>query len=358
MNSIVSRLKSYFGSFIQDNFVVPPKMSSSEKPRIEFIDLAKGICILLVVAMHSGYTQESPALKAMRMPLYFILSGLFFKDYGGIVPFLHKKVNKLFVPFCSFAMMGLMLAFIGARDFCYLIELMKIPLHRHFMVNYPIWFLLCLLYVNIMFYVINRYITNKYLRLGVIIVIWSIGYLLYMEDVFVPFFFASAFSALPFFYIGYLLKSTPLLYVSKNDRAFLGIGLMCIILAVTYCCLVENPSIDFMHNEYSGNVVEIYLVSIAMVVGILLICKSVMWLPVVSYIGQFSIIVLGLHALVMEYSKLLIFHLTGHELIKLEKLALALFICWICIPLFRAIFPSFTAQSDLFHLPERFKRAR
>lgn len=136
MNNVKSRLKSYFGSFLSDNFVAPRRISSSDKQRIEFIDLAKGVCILLVVLLHCSYTKEVPALKAMRMPLYFILSGLFFKDYGGIVPFLHKKVNKLFVPFCFFAILGLLLVLISSRKFSFLIEVMKYPLHRNFIVNF------------------------------------------------------------------------------------------------------------------------------------------------------------------------------------------------------------------------------
>ena len=48
------------------------------KKRIEFIDLAKGVCILLVIMMHTDVNVDFPGLRGMRMPLYFILSGLFF----------------------------------------------------------------------------------------------------------------------------------------------------------------------------------------------------------------------------------------------------------------------------------------
>ena len=54
-----------------------------EKKRIEFIDLAKGVCILMVVMGHCGFPIDIPGWEIVRMPLYFILSGLFFKDYGG-----------------------------------------------------------------------------------------------------------------------------------------------------------------------------------------------------------------------------------------------------------------------------------
>lgn len=54
------------------------------KGRIEFIDFAKGICILLVVMIHVGVPEYIPGLYAAKVPIFFLLSGLFFL----------KKVNR------------------------------------------------------------------------------------------------------------------------------------------------------------------------------------------------------------------------------------------------------------------------
>ena len=59
--------------------------SSASKPRVEWIDLAKGVCIVLVVITHvflvSGVSfWLDSKMTSIRMPLYFILSGLFFKS--------------------------------------------------------------------------------------------------------------------------------------------------------------------------------------------------------------------------------------------------------------------------------------
>ena len=76
--------------------------NQSIKPRIEWIDTAKGICILLVVYSHV-YMGDHPALlhfqDYFRMPLYFLLSGLFFKTYNNFHNFFIKKTNKLLIPF-------------------------------------------------------------------------------------------------------------------------------------------------------------------------------------------------------------------------------------------------------------------
>ena len=55
----------------------------SRGQRIIFIDLAKGICITLVVLYHVFGDLSGDVINMMtlfRMPLYFVLSGLFFKS--------------------------------------------------------------------------------------------------------------------------------------------------------------------------------------------------------------------------------------------------------------------------------------
>lgn len=57
------------------------------KNRIEFVDLAKGISILLVVMNHIGVPEYIPGLYAAKVPIFFVLSGLFFLkqvNRGGI----------------------------------------------------------------------------------------------------------------------------------------------------------------------------------------------------------------------------------------------------------------------------------
>ena len=78
--------------------------TNTKSPRIEFLDLAKGLCIVLVVVYHINryYQLDMPAanfFKAFRLPLYFFLSGVFFKSYEGFGGFLRRKTNKLLIPF-------------------------------------------------------------------------------------------------------------------------------------------------------------------------------------------------------------------------------------------------------------------
>lgn len=76
--------------------------------RIEWVDIAKGIGMLLVVWAHIHDTGDlCTVIYSFHMPLFFVLSGYLFKTdkYNGIWEFLMKKKKSLIMPY-------LMLSFI------------------------------------------------------------------------------------------------------------------------------------------------------------------------------------------------------------------------------------------------------
>ena len=77
--------------------------TKTTKKRIEYIDLMKGLCILTVVALHFKLFPEKSSLNYMRgaisIPLYFFLSGIFYKTYKGFIDLCIRKINKLIIPF-------------------------------------------------------------------------------------------------------------------------------------------------------------------------------------------------------------------------------------------------------------------
>ena len=59
--------------------------------RIDFIDLAKGICMIALVLGHCGISIAGNA----TIPLYLIISGMFFKERENPRTFITKKTNKI-----------------------------------------------------------------------------------------------------------------------------------------------------------------------------------------------------------------------------------------------------------------------
>ena len=130
--------------------------------RIKFVDLAKGICIMLVVLLHVFGDMSGVIIKIMnlfRMPLYFVLSGLFFKTYDGLIPFFKKKTNKLLIPFFFvffFVVVPttILLHVKTGTDITWRIVFLDDNGKLNLGIDGTMWFLLCLFFVNIFFYII------------------------------------------------------------------------------------------------------------------------------------------------------------------------------------------------------------
>ena len=77
--------------------------------RQQWVDTAKGVCILLVILYHiiehfkpnTQLTQFDSFLYSIRMPLYYTIAGLFVVVHN-IKGFLQKKLNRLIIPYIFF----------------------------------------------------------------------------------------------------------------------------------------------------------------------------------------------------------------------------------------------------------------
>ncbi len=71
--------------------------------RIEYIDIARGIGILLVVMGHNDFGYISPlgykVIYSFHMPLFFFLSGYFLSTTLGFWSFLKKRFNSIMKPY-------------------------------------------------------------------------------------------------------------------------------------------------------------------------------------------------------------------------------------------------------------------
>lgn len=321
--------------------------------RIEFIDLAKGICILLVVVGHVGVNIAIPGLESVRMPLYFILSGLFFKSYGGVKNFLIKKINKILIPFLFFYLLGYSVFYVvnwikpslivGAAS-----SIFDMFTQRQYF-NGPIWFLLALFWTNIMFCVIYECLSKEWLRAIAVLLIGVVGMFLGRNDIYLPCVVDSAMTALPFFYFGYWLKQSDLLSANRYDRYNWLWVLLLYGASVGLSRWSGCAHIGFHYNNVVGNVFVIYLLAVCSVMAVLLFCKIVKYLPFVSYCGRYSIILLCTHHLFYRPIKLVLMKLwfVPTEHVVWITAILTLLCCYISIPLCVKYIPCFTAQKDL-----------
>lgn len=339
-------------SFLIENFTRKTKHTGNTK-RIEFIDLAKGVCVLLVVLGHmpNQRTMEIPGRAALTIPFYFFLSGIFFKDYGGFGCFLEKKINKLLIPYVFFLILTIIVNSIVFNVPPFPADFIS-PIFSNKQINGPLWFLCSLFIVNVLFCIIQLGIKNKYLIAICVVICGGIGHFLSMHNIYLPYYGAQALNGLPLFYIGYIIRKTPLLYKNKYDYLCLPLAVVLLGFAMFYSFLLgETPNIGFYSNKISGNIISIYTVTLGMVLGVLFLCKYIQWLPIVSYIGKYSIIILGMHMIYCPYLNVILTRYGYPELTGLPCFIYSVFMCWISIPFLIKYVPWFTAQKDLIRLP-------
>ena len=338
--------------------------------RVGYVDLAKGICITLVAAVHvlDFFGLEFPmsaAFSAFRMPLYFFLSGLFFKRYESLAGFARRKVNKLLVPFAFFYLTTSVLlsnllhalgydvrnvGVLGWPSLWAFVTLEQYP-------NGPTWFLLCLFWVNIVFYCVvlaSERLCGSGLGRG----LWTLalsalcgasGYALWAFGVNLPAFFDSALTATPFFCCGYFVRGhTPILRPNKWDR-FLPLFLVA-LCAGTW---LFRGGMTFGANDFSGrNPLVVYAGGLCGTLAVMSLSKMLSWLPFLSHWGRYSIIILCTH--IMEVQLLYrLFGVVGVAGVigdwgcAVLILACVMFSYQLIIPLCVKLIPWFTAQRDL-----------
>ncbi|MCQ2376222.1 MAG: acyltransferase family protein [Salinivirgaceae bacterium] len=321
----------------------------TDKKRIEFIDLAKGVCIILVVLLHMGLPidEHVPLLQNLRMPLYFILSGLFFKTYGGFAQLCKKKINKILIPFvffyvASYGIFYMLITFAPSLSNSEATGILDIFTQRTTF-NNPIWFLLCLFWCNLLFCAISVTTKEEWQRTIAVITIGASGYLLNRCNVQIYGCIDCAFSSLPMFYVGYMLNKTKLLYSNKFDKytPLFAAAILCLALLLVN---IWPSRINYQTNEYFGNIIIAYSTSILVVLSTLLICKIIKHLPIISYFGRYSIIVLCTHEMIRKFVKPVLGILTDNVYVLA---VVVLTICLAIIPLCIRFLPHVTAQKDV-----------
>ena len=146
-----------------------------ENKRIQYLDLAKGLCIILVVLYHIFiHLHERPqairTLPVFMMPLFFFLSGLFFKEYESFWGFFLRKVNKILIPFAffylftSFALPNILhlCGYTVSNTQSLGISGLWAFITEEQFSNNPIWFLWALFLMNIYFYAILTFKTPNF----------------------------------------------------------------------------------------------------------------------------------------------------------------------------------------------------
>lgn len=287
------------------------------KQRIDYIDVAKGLCMVLVVWQHTHtyYLDLQTGefwMEAFRMPLFFLISGMFFKMYSCWNEFIRRKFNTLIFPFLFYylllsvlvpnllALMG----YEGLRQESKLgwASLFNCIFEKSYS-NNPIWFLIALIWMNLLFYSfhkLSKRICEKH-STALIVAFTAIcglcGFGLGVNRIFVWANIGNALTCLPFYAVGYYLKNlTP--FVNTPPNLFV---LIIIFLVGGLSVFFFSHGLSFKQNQWEvDNLLQIYGCGILGSMAMLSLSKCIERSKVLKYYGENTLTILCLQMPVIQ----------------------------------------------------------
>lgn len=311
-------------SFLNSGDKMENTLETANAPkRVEWVDIAKGIGMILVIIGHLSVPYTDLWIYTFHMPLFFFLSGAVFSGakYRFSV-FLKKKVKSLVIPYFALGF-GIFLFF--SALYLYYDNTGNIPpdfvknaldtpsnMFFDFLIQkgyWTVWFLACLFVAEIMFYFIIKLSRNTLWITVTVSSVICLGGLIYYRcgGVALPWNIDIALTAQFFICIGYAFSNSRILgkfasYITKDStypKRFLTAALFLAINAVTGFASfkLSGSSVNMSVGTYGIEVLTIIsaLSGILFVVSVSSMIKS----RFLSYLGRNTMLVFAWHSRIM-----------------------------------------------------------
>lgn len=280
--------------------------------RKEYIDVARGIAIILMVLGHLGLKNPlTQIIYSFHMPLFFVIAGMTISIDQKLPVYINKRIIRIIVPYLLFAFI------FSIPDFEAWVNVLYGSRNTISLAgsSTPLWFLPCLFCADIIFQLVLRLHkngrgTSKYILIvGNNIILAIVGALLQKLDftkvLGMPFSLDIALLALPFICFGWLIKEMATIE-SKSRACLISIGLVAALLVVVLYQfnLPESLTQGFNHIELSigsiGNVPIFYLCAFAGSIAVITISCSINKCYILSQMGKSTLTCLGIHGVVIR----------------------------------------------------------
>lgn len=301
---------------------------------IEWIDIAKGIGIILVIAGHTFSMDIIYPVYAFHLPLFFLLSGLVNHEskISSDSSFLLKKVRTIIKPWAVIWCISLFVCLIVPQWRCNLS--IKTMLYEFYTTNTnnvqnsSIWFLLCM-FVMLCLYAIIRHIppqkiTSFCLLLAAIALLWAkqpieyiFGTILHLPEGRMPFKIDSALIALVYFLVGTRNKERIVNHISKAKyNPILILSLVLITVLTTRLNGKSNlNAYTFGNNVLLYYPLAFFSIYTCMTVSQYISTSSSAWMKtVLNFYGTNSLLIFGFQSLYIRLYLLIFNNLQGSDM--------------------------------------------
>lgn len=293
------------------------------RKRLDYLDMVKGIGIFLVVLGHMEdiSTNLRIWISSFHMPLFFIVSGILIAvknepelDIKGTVS---KKWKGIMVPYLWFSLSYFIIdianvTVIGNIDVrTFITDTISSVTFYGMSV---LWFLPALFISSVVFIILKKNLSDKII-VPLLIVVAVISYILklqiqniyslYADSILVTsliniiYIFLRAFIAMSFVGYAYYIRKIYEKCIADEKYKIIDNKVFCfftgiILLVVNIVLAMKNQCVD-LHNIILNNVPIYFIAAITGSFSIILICKAIPSVKLITYYGKNSLIIMACH---------------------------------------------------------------
>lgn len=280
-----------------------------QKQRVPYVDMAKGILILMVMIGHmqnvckelSVHDEVFATIDHLEwfwgpffMPAFFVITGFCSNFNKPFKSFLISNVKGILIPAFT---LGILARWIG------LLNVPDVSLHslfslgvKNFIINGgSFWFLAALFLSKLTFYVISKFLSNLKVVGIIVIILHIVGFYMFENSICRNYwYFQHSMMLTIYLYVGQRIKESKILFDSKKLTLSLWGGYL-ITVSIILILGYESPHIA--HNVTITNITFIphFMFSIWGAILILVTAKQFKTIKVICYLGKNSLIYYCLH---------------------------------------------------------------
>ena len=292
--------------------------------RYDWIDIARGIGIILVVFGHCAggiYPTLIAMLDIFSLPLFFIIAGYLFKPQKNLILSLYTKAIRFLLPFISiFLLIVTISLFLNLFTIEYTIKHLKKMVWGgiywwHCFRGYftPMWFLACMFMTQIIYNFFHKYFSQFTINIiSLLMLIGAYLYQIYLFNVWIPWFANIVLMALPLYNIGYIIRTKDIHFSPK----------LVYVIAISYFLSIFWFPLN--HNRFIQNYYGIPVITfIGGIFGSLLVMdiakrierRKSKFKEIFKSLGKSSLIILGFHISILYIcSNLNLFRINSYYL--------------------------------------------
>lgn len=290
----------------------PWNTSKMKKERLSWIDVAKGIGIILVIYGHALNAQSLRYLiYSFHMPLFFLLSGLVFRhvEHEKFTTFLKKDFTNIILPYLFFASATMIIWLITMNpedrsQFAILKQLFGILYGSgtggFLSYNVALWFLPCLFVTKIIFWWMTS-LRKEIFIVASLFISSIIGFVasIYFPKLYLPYGLEIAFTAAVFFGAGYFFLGharSVLEFIAKRSILVFILSSIIMVIVATISFDTYGFQADMRTNSMY-NYFYFYIAAAAGILAIVALSRKINANRLLEYLGKRSMMLFVWHTM-------------------------------------------------------------